>query len=83
VAKRGGGVARQARLKLEAETGKQLVSPLKALPAPDFEVNKCVRKATAVLPTLLGGAASGSEQTGRTSANFGLLVTTNAQIAPA
>lgn len=27
VAKRGGGVARQARLKLEAETGKKLVSP--------------------------------------------------------
>ena len=30
VAKRGGGVARQARLKLEAETGKQLVSPQNA-----------------------------------------------------
>ncbi|WP_396439916.1 BRO family protein [Limnohabitans sp.] len=29
VAKRGGGVARQARLKLEAETGKKLVSPQK------------------------------------------------------
>ena len=27
VAKPGGGVARQARLKLEAETGKKLVSP--------------------------------------------------------
>ena len=30
VAKRGGGVARQARLKLEAETGKKLVSPQNA-----------------------------------------------------
>ncbi len=30
VAKRGGGVARQARLKLEAETGKKLVSPKNA-----------------------------------------------------
>jgi hypothetical protein len=30
VAKRGGGVARQARLKLEAETGKELVSPQNA-----------------------------------------------------
>ena len=30
VAKRGGGVARQARLKLEAETGKKLVSPQSA-----------------------------------------------------
>ena len=30
VAKRGGGVARQARLKLELETGKQLVSPQNA-----------------------------------------------------
>lgn len=30
VAKRGGGVARQARLKLEAETGKALVSPQNA-----------------------------------------------------
>ena len=30
VAKRGGGVARQARLKLEAETGKNLVSPQNA-----------------------------------------------------
>jgi hypothetical protein len=30
VAKRGGGVAKQARLKLEAETGKQLVSPQNA-----------------------------------------------------
>ena len=30
VAKRGGGVARQARLKLELETGKKLVSPQNA-----------------------------------------------------
>ena len=30
VAERGGGVARQARLKLEAETGKKLVSPQNA-----------------------------------------------------
>ena len=30
VAKRGGGVAKQARLKLEAETGKKLVSPQNA-----------------------------------------------------
>lgn len=30
VAKRGGGVARQARLKLEAETGKKLISPQNA-----------------------------------------------------
>jgi hypothetical protein len=30
VAKRGGGVARQARLKLEAETSKKLVSPQNA-----------------------------------------------------
>ena len=30
VAKRGGCVARQARLKLEAETGKKLVSPQNA-----------------------------------------------------
>lgn len=32
VAKRGGGVARQARLKLELETGKKLVSPQNAKP---------------------------------------------------
>jgi hypothetical protein len=30
VAKRGGGVAKQARLKLEAETGKKVVSPQNA-----------------------------------------------------
>ena len=30
VAKRGGGVAKQARLKLEAETGKKLLSPQSA-----------------------------------------------------
>jgi len=30
VAKRGGGVAKQARLKLEAETGKKVVSPQSA-----------------------------------------------------
>jgi hypothetical protein len=30
VAERGGGVARQARLMLEAETGKKLVSPQNA-----------------------------------------------------
>jgi len=30
VAKRGGGVAKEARLKLEAETGKKVVSPQNA-----------------------------------------------------
>ena len=30
VAKRGGGVARQARQRLEAETGKELISPQNA-----------------------------------------------------
>jgi hypothetical protein len=30
VARRGGNIAREARLKLEAETGKKVVSPLNA-----------------------------------------------------
>ena len=40
VAKRGGNIAKEARLKLEAETGKKVVSPLNAKSILSIEENK-------------------------------------------
>jgi len=40
VAKRGGNIAKEARLKLEAETGKKVVSPLNAKSIRSLENKK-------------------------------------------
>ena len=46
VAKRGGNIAKEARLKLEAETGKKVISPLNAKNMLSIEENKKDKKET-------------------------------------